>query len=454
MIQCNRFGLDLENLVFARQGDPKDSCRQEYCVKSYKSFAWLFAAAILIISLAGCSSPATPTSTPTIAPTETPAVVIDPLAAQPTVAPIVLEGATTTESGLQYLEETAGTGAAPLAGNLVTMHYIASLPDGTELFSTYTQNQPATVVWGRGSLLPGWEEGVGLMKVGGKAKLVLPPELAFGAEGNGMIPPNTQLVMEIELLAIKEAPAPSTVSADNLKTTASGLQYADLTVGDGTEAISKTTVTTSFTVWVKGETENQFIASSEDNQPITFVLGRMDMVFPGWDEGVTGMKVGGTRYLLIPPELALGVQGGGEIPPNATLIMEVTLTDVVEPRLPTKVDEKDYVTTASGLKYYDIQVGTGITPTVGQTVVVHYTGWLEDGTQFDSSLDRGTPFNFALGTGAVIPGWDEGIANMKVGGKRLLVIPAELGYGASGSGSTIPPNATLIFEVELLEIQP
>lgn len=111
------------------------------------------------------------------------------------------------------------------------------------------------------------------------------------------------------------------------------------------------------------------------------------------------------------------------------------------------------VTTASGLKYEDLVVGSGPEAKAGDTVQVHYTGWLTDGTKFDSSLDRGQPFEFALGTGGVIAGWDEGVAGMKVGGKRRLTIPPELGYGASGAGGVIPPNATLIFEVELLAIK-
>jgi peptidylprolyl isomerase len=184
----------------------------------------------------------------------------------------------------------------------------------------------------------------------------------------------------------------------------------------------------------------------------TFTAGTGDMVFPGWDEGATGMREGGKRYLLIPAELALGETGGGEIPPNATLIMEIEMIEVKEPVLMTEVDEEDYTSTESGLKYYDIVEGDGEMPTEGQTVVVHYTGWLEDGTKFDSSLDRGQPFTFPLGMGSVIPGWDEGVASMKVGSLRQLVIPAELGYGETGQG-IIPPGATLIFEVELLEIQ-
>jgi peptidylprolyl isomerase len=110
------------------------------------------------------------------------------------------------------------------------------------------------------------------------------------------------------------------------------------------------------------------------------------------------------------------------------------------------------VKTASGLSYTDIVVGKGAAPTSGKEVTVHYTGWLEDGKKFDSSLDSGHPFVFRIGAGQVIPGWDEGVMSMKVGGKRKLIIPSPLGYGAAGAAGVIPPNATLIFDVELLDV--
>jgi peptidylprolyl isomerase len=115
------------------------------------------------------------------------------------------------------------------------------------------------------------------------------------------------------------------------------------------------------------------------------------------------------------------------------------------------------VTTPSGLKITDTTVGTGASPQPGQTCVMHYTGWLYEGgakgKKFDSSVDRGQPFEFPIGKGRVIAGWDEGVATMKVGGKRTLIIPPELGYGARGAGGVIPPNATLIFDVELLGVK-
>lgn len=118
---------------------------------------------------------------------------------------------------------------------------------------------------------------------------------------------------------------------------------------------------------------------------------------------------------------------------------------------PTKVQGPG-TTMPSGLQYWDIVMGTGATAVPGSTVKVHYTGWLISGEKFDSSVDRGEPFSFTLGAGQVIKGWDEGVAGMKVGGKRQLRIPPDLGYGADGTGGVIPPNATLIFDVQLLDV--
>ncbi len=427
-------------------------------------YRWRLAATILFLlalPLAACTpATQTPSSAPTLVTFATTAPnngsglsQAGPAAPTPTPIVIKLDGAKTTASGLQYLEEQAGQGAQPKKGDLVTMNFIATLPDGTELQNTYKEGKPVSSIWGDNRLLPGWEEGIGLMKVGTKAKMVLPPALAFGAQGSGSIPPNTQIVLEVELLKSAAAPVPTEVAADKLTKTSTGLQYFDLKAGDGQEAVKNGSVTTGYTIWVKTDTGFNYINSSADSSPVNFIIGRRDAVFPGWDEGVTGMKVGGKRLLIIPPDLGLGSQASGPIPANSTLVMEVELQKASEPRAATKVDEKSYTTTASGLKYYDLVPGTGAAPTKGQTVVVNYTGWLQDGTQFDSSIDRGQPFSFVLGAGNVIPGWDEGVATMKVGGKRQLVIPPALAYGSSGAGNNIPPDSTLIFEVELLEIK-
>jgi peptidylprolyl isomerase len=131
-----------------------------------------------------------------------------------------------------------------------------------------------------------------------------------------------------------------------------------------------------------------------------------------------------------------------------------TLSSDLAAKPPTKKNGSKVITTPSGLKYEEIKVGNGAKPKTGQIIQVHYTGTLENGTKFDSSRDRGQPFEFPIGAGQVIKGWDEGLSTMKVGGRRKLIIPSKLGYGPAGTpGGPIPPNATLIFDVELLGVQ-
>ena len=141
-------------------------------------------------------------------------------------------------------------------------------------------------------------------------------------------------------------------------------------------------------------------------------------------------------------------------------IMALSLMFVTSVQAQEKKMDNSQVTetkTASGLRYRDDKVGSGAKAEKGKTVVVHYTGWLDEGgkpgKKFDSSRDRNEPFDFPLGRGRVIAGWDEGVAGMAIGGRRTLIIPSELGYGARGAGNVIPPNATLIFDVELLEVK-
>lgn len=230
-----------------------------------------------------------------------------------------------------------------------------------------------------------------------------------------------------------------------------GLRYKDNAPGSGDSAKPGHALTVHYTgmLMVNGK---KFDSSLDRGTPFTVTLGE-GRVIKGWEKGLAGMKVGGKRRLYIPSEMAYGARSAGrDIPPNADLVFDVELLKIAgNPWQEVKIPA-DAVKTKSGLLYVDTKAGTGDEAKSGQNVTVHYTGVLQKtGKKFDSSVDRNEPFTFKLGAGEVIKGWDEGVAGMKMGGKRTLYIPAELGYGQRGAGGgVIPPNAMLVFEVELL----
>jgi peptidylprolyl isomerase len=238
--------------------------------------------------------------------------------------------------------------------------------------------------------------------------------------------------VEIAVSADK-APPFTPLDEKKMKTTDSGLKLKDVKTGEGEEAKAGTVVQVHYTGWLTDG--KKFDSSLDRGRPFTLILGA-GQVIKGWDEGVAGMKEGGKRRLQIPPELGYGERGAGkDIPPGATLVFEIDLLKV-----------------KPGVKIEDLKAGEGPAAKRGDTVQVHYTGKLTSGKQFDSSVGK-DPFSFKLGAKEVIAGWDVGVAGMKVGGKRKLTIAPELGYGEDGAGDDIPPNATLVFEVELLKIR-
>jgi len=233
--------------------------------------------------------------------------------------------------------------------------------------------------------------------------------------------------------------------------TASGLSYILTEEGNGATPQAGDKVEVHYTGKLTNGTV--FDSSVSRGQSFSFQLG-VGQVIRGWDEGVALLKVGDKATFTIPAELAYGEQGaGGVIGPNETLIFEVELLGITAAPKATDVSGKEVLTTASGLKYVKIKTTDGEQTVNNKMVSVHYSGFLEDGSLFDSSVERGQPITFPLGQGHVIQGWDEGIALLKVGEQAQFIIPHELGYGEQGHPPVIPQKATLIFDVELVEVR-
>jgi len=259
-------------------------------------------------------------------------------------------------SGLYFIQETPGAGAGIDTGTWVKLNFKVSLVDGKQIFSSYDRGEPMKFEYGKRFDTPGMEEGIKLLKKGGKAKLVVPSKIGFGEMGRGaIVPPYSTLVYEVEILDLQS----------------------------------------------KAEYEKEQAETKKKEQ----------------------LKLETNKK-------------------QESMLREKYLKE-------HKITAKP---TASGLIYVEKIRGTGAKAIAGKKVKVHYTGTLLDGTKFDSSRDRNQPFEFELGKGQVIKGWDEGIALMNVGGKATLIVPSSIGYGERDMG-TIPPYSTLVFDVELMEVK-
>lgn len=238
-------------------------------------------------------------------------------------------------------------------------------------------------------------------------------------------------------------------------TLAGGLLVEDFVIGTGEEAKPGSEVSVHYVGTLPDGT--MFDTSYKRNRPFAFTIGE-GRVIKGWDQGVPGMKVGGKRRLTVPAELGYGPRKKGKIPPNSQLTFTIELVESVPP-LPDPKDASAFAgeplrrtELEKGLVIEDYVDGTGRVAAAGDKVSMHYTGTLDDGTVFDSSIPRKKALSFVLGTKMVIDGWDMGIAGMKVGGLRKLIIPAELAYGERAKGK-IPANSRLTFTVELMAVR-
>ena len=231
---------------------------------------------------------------------------------------------------------------------------------------------------------------------------------------------------------------------------ANGEYYRDLVPGMGAAVSNGQLLGVHYTGWLSNGTQ---FDGNAGGAAFPFVLGG-GQVIAGWDLGFDGASVGGIRQLIIPPALAYGQTGQGAIPGNAVLVFNVQIDSartVTVENTPFSaslgVDLANSTRRSNGEYYRDLVAGGGAAVSAGQTLGVHYTGWLADGTRFDSNVGAAA-FSFVLGGGRVIPGWDQGFGGAHVGGTRQLLIPPELGYGVAGSGP-IPPDAVLVFNIQI-----
>lgn len=357
----------------------------------------------------------------------------------------------TTESGLKYkVLQDGADGPSPNPAATVRVKYTGFFEDGKTF--DRSDNYGPSIEFPLCRAIPWWTDGVRLMTVGSRFEFVVPPHLAYGAKGNPpLIPPDATLIYEVELVDFDQGPElPPFHRRDPAaeKKTGSGLVYEILEPGEGEAPKDGDLVEVSFAVW--NDAKRLVDCSEIAGRPKRYTVGKER--FRIFNEGAKLLRPGARCRFVVAPSLGYGSRGFGNLVSGDTeTVWELELVKFVEiPRF-TMPSAQELTTTESGLKYHVVDEGEGASPEMGWTVIVDYAGWLDDGTLFDSSYKDGKVAEFELGR--VIAGWNEGMQLMKEGAVYIFVIPPELGYGARGAGKTIPPNATLVFHVELLEVE-
>lgn len=350
-----------------------------------------------------------------------------------------------------------GEGDTIRSGQLIKVHYKGWLSDSTYFDNSYERGEPLEFSLGTGQVIPGWDKGLVGMRVGEIRKLNIPYELGYGDRAIGPIPAKSDLYFEVELVFAEKPLPPDTLPKDiskmPWKELVPGVKVIDEKTGSGEATKPGTKIKLHYTGWTFSG--RKFSSSKDLGRPLETLLGAGKFI-PGVEVGLENLKPGAIRWLQISPAMGYGAKPFSMIPPNSTLLFRMEILDAEKDE--ALAETMDFFPDTSalefkdgpeGLRYAVIKTGDGEPAIAGKMARVHYTGWLQNGTKFDSSRERGQEFAFPLGGGRVIRGWDLGVEGMLPGEKRILIIPPGLGYDSRGGGP-IPGDATLIFAVEYL----
>ena len=362
-------------------------------------------------------------------------------------------------SGLRYCVMKEGDGtASPAMGDLVRVDYTGWNLDGTVFDTSRSPRRPGLdpqpAEFPVGGLIEGWNEALQLMSPGAQWKLYVPSALGYGERGSPpKIAANADLIFEVELLSIVDRALPYVAfdaEAEGTIEKPSGAKLQVITAGEGANIVDSDMGLVKFSCFTP---EGAFVVGhTNQGGPLTLSNKTVPLTF--MKDALEYLKPGARVVMSVPAKVGIGQRSGNPVlKPGSDEIWVLECAGTMSFTKPEfqMPDEAELTTTASGLKYKTIREGTGKSPKVSNRVLAHYAGWLTDGKGFDNSYDRGAPSEFPLAN--VIPGWTEGLQLMKEGGATLFVIPPEIGYGARGAGGAIPPNATLVFYVELVTVK-
>ncbi|MCK5855968.1 MAG: FKBP-type peptidyl-prolyl cis-trans isomerase [Bacteroidales bacterium] len=361
----------------------------------------------------------------------------------------------TSGSGLKYIFFDINKKAEKAdSGDVVYVHYIGKLSDGTQFDESYSRKSPLKFQLGVGRVIKGWDEGIQLMHVGDSALLTIPPEIGYGERDMGQIPPNSTLIFTVKLVKIEKAIKPYNVAGLDTISLDSGLKYILVKKGKGKlKSKDGDRVSVNYVGYLS--TGKKFDASYDRSGPLSMVLGR-HQVIKGWEMGLQKMTVGEKRRLIIPYQLAYGEKGRKPtIPAKAELVFDVEMVAIAPDAIPKPYDVSglDTTTTKTGLKYIKINKTNGDRIVNADTVYLKYVAYFEDGSILESTYERNDSLMIISGSETMIPGLIEVVNYLKVGEKARVIIPYQLGFGEEGRPPVIPAKTTLIFDLYIANVK-